>query len=33
MKTVQQPFDVKLMNLTALVLFTICVLLLLGAAG
>jgi len=33
MKAVQQPFDVKLMNLTASVLFTICVLLLLGAAG
>ncbi len=33
MKTVQQPFDVKLMNLTAAVLFTVCVLLLLGAAG
>ncbi len=29
----QQPFDVKLMNATATVLFTLCVLLLLAAAG
>ena len=33
MKAVPQPFDVKLMNLTATVLFALCVLMLLGAAG